>query len=108
MGKMRIPAENVKMIAFQGCDFAHIFSNISESILSTSEFYGVVINSDGTALADLEVSKTTGGILVTMGAVETAGIPEGTYEYAIIQTQSDATVKMPFIVGFLECRKIPI
>lgn len=105
---MRIPAENVKLIAYQGCDFAHIFSNIPNSILDTSEFYGVVQNSDGTTLADLEVSETTGGFIVTMGAVETTGIPEGTYEYAIIQTQTDGTVKLPFIIGFLECRKIPI
>lgn len=101
---MRIPAENVKLYVYQGCDFAHVFSGVPESILSTSEFYGRIKSDDGTILADFEILKSTDSIALSMTSLETALIPQGTHEYAIIQTQLDGTVKYPFINGFVECK----
>ena len=105
---MRIPAENVKLIAYQGCDFAHIFTNIPSSILDTSSFIGLIKSNDGTTIADFEITPNTGGISITLTGLETALMPIGTYEYAIVQTQSDATIKFPFIIGYIEVRGIAL
>ena len=101
---MRIPAENVKIYIFQGCDFAHVIGNVPEPIMSNSEFFGRIKAEDGTILADFEIAKTTDTIALSLTSLETALIPQGTHEYSIIQTQLDGTVKYPFINGFAECK----
>lgn len=101
---MRIPAENVKLYVFQGCDFAHVIGSVPEAILSTSEFYGRIKSDDGTTIADFEITKGADSLTLTMTSLETALIPQGTHEYSIFQTQLDGTVRYPFINGFVECR----